>query len=221
MSEKQDSHCEVCEGFFYGEYSWYRVATIWAKFYKHDTMVRATGCSIVVVCTIRVRAAAVRFRPARPEGGLEGCNCLHSMRNRMRSMSEQFAAKTASRIFLLQITKRAIVQWQYVPMGWVWRRFDSAWPDFCSVCNRCMKNTDIYQTIARTLGAMTGWILVPAILGGTLGTWLDGRYGTAPWLFLLILGLSFIISIVGVARIALSEFRRIDEMKKENSDDTV
>jgi F0F1-type ATP synthase assembly protein I len=85
-----------------------------------------------------------------------------------------------------------------------------------------MKSTDIYQTIARILGTMTGWILVPAVAGGLLGTWLDGKYGTAPWLFLLILGLSFIISIVGVARIALSEFRRIDEIKeKENSDDTI
>jgi MFS family permease len=85
-----------------------------------------------------------------------------------------------------------------------------------------MKSTDIYQTIARILGTMTGWILVPAVAGGLLGTWLDEKYGTAPWLFLLILGLSFIISIVGVARIALSEFRRIDEIKeKGNSDNTV
>ncbi len=64
---------------------------------------------------------------------------------------------------------------------------------------------------------MTGWILVPAIVGATLGMWLDGKYGTAPWLFLLILGLSFIISIVGVARIALAEFRRLDEEGKKDT----
>jgi F0F1-type ATP synthase assembly protein I len=74
------------------------------------------------------------------------------------------------------------------------------------------------QTSIRLLGTMTGWILVPAVVGGLLGTWLDGRYDTAPWLFLLILGLSFIISVVGIARIALSEFRRLD--RKEGSDDT-
>ena len=47
------------------------IIPLWAKFNKRDTMGRATGCSIVVVCTIRVRVAAVRFRPARPEGGVE------------------------------------------------------------------------------------------------------------------------------------------------------
>lgn len=80
----------------------------------------------------------------------------------------------------------------------------------------------MYQMILRILGVMTGWILVPAIAGGFLGTWLDEKYGTAPWLFLLILGLSFIISVVGIARIALSEFRRIDDTTKheEHADGT-
>ncbi len=84
-----------------------------------------------------------------------------------------------------------------------------------------MKYTKMYTTIPRLLGAMTGWILVPAIAGGLLGTWLDEKYGTAPWLFLLILGLSFIISVVGIARIAFAEFRRMDGEQKKDDEDTV
>ncbi|MBC8465083.1 MAG: AtpZ/AtpI family protein [Parcubacteria group bacterium] len=76
---------------------------------------------------------------------------------------------------------------------------------------------DMYQTVTRILGTMTGWILAPALLGGFLGMWLDEKYGTTPWLFLLILGFSFIISIVGVARIAIREFRRLDEDEKEKT----
>ena len=73
--------------------------------------------------------------------------------------------------------------------------------------------------IPRILGAMTGWILVPAIVGGFLGTRLDEKYDTAPWLFLLILGLSFIISVVGIARVAMKEFRRLDGEQKGSADD--
>jgi len=65
-------------------------------------------------------------------------------------------------------------------------------------------------------GRFTGWILVPVFLGATLGIYLDKRFGTDPWFFLITIGISFVVSMVGMARNALSEYKKIKDLDKEN-----
>jgi len=61
----------------------------------------------------------------------------------------------------------------------------------------------------------SAWILFPLLIGIPLGQWLDKKYGTEPWLFLISVGISFIISTLGLILIAVKEFQKIE--KEENN----
>ena len=47
---------------------------------------------------------------------------------------------------------------------------------------------------------ISSWILGPIILALILGKWLDGHFGTAPLLFAITMGISFLISSYGIVR---------------------
>ena len=59
------------------------------------------------------------------------------------------------------------------------------------------------------------WIAVPIILALYLGQWLDQKYQTKPWLFLTCIGLAFIISLVGLVRSTLAEYKKMEKVGKE------
>jgi len=68
---------------------------------------------------------------------------------------------------------------------------------------------------------MSGWIIGPVILAIFLGKWLDRKYDTEPWLFLLTVGLAFLISMFGLVKDAFKEMDRIskgNDGKKEGKD---
>ena len=65
---------------------------------------------------------------------------------------------------------------------------------------------------------LSGWIVGPVLIGVFLGKWLDKKYNTAPWLFLLTVGSAFILSMIGMVREAMKEMKRIDEESKKNKD---
>jgi len=56
---------------------------------------------------------------------------------------------------------------------------------------------------------LSGWIGIPVILGVFLGKWLDQKYGTEPWLFLITVGAAFVISMIGIVKEATSAMSRI------------
>lgn len=66
-------------------------------------------------------------------------------------------------------------------------------------------------------GKLSGWIAGPVIIAIFLGKYLDKKYNTEPWLFLLSVGVAFIFSIFGIVRDSLKEMKRIEkeESKKE------
>ncbi len=69
---------------------------------------------------------------------------------------------------------------------------------------------------------LSGWIAGPVILAVIVGKWLDKKYNTAPWLFLVSVGVAFIISIVGIIHDTLKEMKRIDKEtnnKKKDKED--
>lgn len=62
---------------------------------------------------------------------------------------------------------------------------------------------------------LSGWIAGPVILGVVIGKWLDQKYGTEPWLFLGTVGFAFFLSMFGIVRDTIKEFKRIEKEAKE------
>ena len=55
------------------------------------------------------------------------------------------------------------------------------------------------------------WIAGPIIIALYLGKWLDEKYQTGPWLFLSCIGLAFIISICGLIKNTIEEFKKLEK----------
>ncbi len=62
----------------------------------------------------------------------------------------------------------------------------------------------------------SGWIIGPVIIGLIIGKWLDNKYDTAPFLFLATIGMAFIVSMIGIIRGAMMEYKKIDNSAKQN-----
>ena len=64
---------------------------------------------------------------------------------------------------------------------------------------------------------LSGWIIIP-VLGGLLaGRWLDNKFNTRPWLFLICIGIAFIISISGLIKNTIKEYNKIiKDVDKKN-----
>lgn len=81
-----------------------------------------------------------------------------------------------------------------------------------------MKN-ETWSLALKVMANISGWIAFPVIIGLFLGKWLDNKFGTEPWLFLITIGLCFFVSMYGLVSYALNEFKQIDkESKKDNKD---
>ena len=62
---------------------------------------------------------------------------------------------------------------------------------------------------------LSSWIVGPILVAILIGKWLDKKYGTDPWLFLLSVGIAFVVSMFGVVRNATREMEKIDKEKSE------
>jgi len=60
---------------------------------------------------------------------------------------------------------------------------------------------------------LSAWIVFPVLFGAMLGKWLDNRYNSSPRWFLIITGLSFIISMFGLVKNTLKEYKNIEKRK--------
>jgi F0F1-type ATP synthase assembly protein I len=78
------------------------------------------------------------------------------------------------------------------------------------------KNTPWWQPGMLLFFRLSGWIIGPVILGLIIGKWLDKKFGTAPWLFLITIGLSFILSMFGIVRDAMKAMKEIERDAQES-----
>ena len=62
---------------------------------------------------------------------------------------------------------------------------------------------------------LSAWIAAPIIIALYLGKWLDRKFSSAPWLFLLCVGAAFLISMVGLVRNTLAEYKKIERLSKK------
>ncbi|OIP81755.1 MAG: hypothetical protein AUK20_00155 [Parcubacteria group bacterium CG2_30_45_37] len=58
------------------------------------------------------------------------------------------------------------------------------------------------------------WIAVPIIIALFVGKWLDKKYQSEPWLFLLSIGLAFIVSLSGLIKNTIAEYKKIEEAER-------
>lgn len=57
---------------------------------------------------------------------------------------------------------------------------------------------------------MSAWIAVPVIAAVFLGKWLDEKYQSEPWLFLISVGIAFLVSMFGLVKSAAREYKKIE-----------
>ncbi|MDO8482334.1 MAG: AtpZ/AtpI family protein [bacterium] len=73
-------------------------------------------------------------------------------------------------------------------------------------------------------GQVSAWVAVPIVIALVTGKWLDGRYGTKPWLFLGFSAAAFLISSFGIVRTVTVYMNQINpstssgQTEKENDD---
>ena len=68
---------------------------------------------------------------------------------------------------------------------------------------------------------LSGWIAGPIIAALFVGKWLDKKYDSEPWLFLISVGLAFIVSSIGIVKEAKEMMNKIieDEKKKKSGNE--
>jgi len=75
---------------------------------------------------------------------------------------------------------------------------------------------DSWSLALKITARLTGWVAFPVIIGVFLGKWLDKKFNTEPWLFLITIGVCFLISMYGLITNALKEFKKIEQEYKDN-----
>lgn len=58
---------------------------------------------------------------------------------------------------------------------------------------------------------LSGWIGGPIIIALFVGKWLDNKYDSEPWLFLLSVGVAFVVSSFGIVKEASEAMKKISE----------
>jgi F0F1-type ATP synthase assembly protein I len=75
---------------------------------------------------------------------------------------------------------------------------------------------DSWNIAFRIMGTVSGWIAFPIIIGLFVGTWLDEKFGTAPWLFIATISFAFVVSMYGLISNSLREFKILEREAREN-----
>lgn len=58
---------------------------------------------------------------------------------------------------------------------------------------------------------MSAWIVAPVLIGTLLGRWLDRKFETEPLLFISTVGLAFLLSMFGLVKNVVSEYKKIEK----------
>lgn len=74
-----------------------------------------------------------------------------------------------------------------------------------------------WQPGMRLFLRLSGWIGVPVLIAVVVGKYLDAQYHTDPWLFLLSVGIAFVVSTFAIIHYGLKEMKRIDSEVSDKS----
>ena len=67
---------------------------------------------------------------------------------------------------------------------------------------------------------LSAWVAIPIILASFAGDWLDKRYGTEPWLLLALVGIAFIVSMIGLVKNTMEEYKKFNKENKNEDKKT-
>ena len=74
-----------------------------------------------------------------------------------------------------------------------------------------------WQPAVQVAIKLSAWIAGPVIIAMFAGKWLDHRFDSKPWLFLISVGIAFLVSMFGIVNNTLSEFKKIEIKNKSNT----
>lgn len=75
-----------------------------------------------------------------------------------------------------------------------------------------------WQAGLRLFFQLLGWLVGPLVAALFLGRWLDNKYQTEPWLFLLSVCIAFVITCLGIVRETMKFIKQIEKEAKEKKD---
>ncbi|MBI2476437.1 MAG: AtpZ/AtpI family protein [Candidatus Taylorbacteria bacterium] len=68
-----------------------------------------------------------------------------------------------------------------------------------------------WQAAFEIFSQVSSWVVIPIIAALIVGRWLDGRFGTRPWIFLGLTAMAFLISIFGIVKTVRSYILKLED----------
>jgi F0F1-type ATP synthase assembly protein I len=59
------------------------------------------------------------------------------------------------------------------------------------------------------------WVAVPVVIATYVGNWIDEKNNSAPWGLISVVGVAFVVSMIGLVYEAAKEYSRIDKDAKK------
>ncbi|OGF31644.1 hypothetical protein A2533_04115 [Candidatus Falkowbacteria bacterium RIFOXYD2_FULL_35_9] len=72
-----------------------------------------------------------------------------------------------------------------------------------------------WQPAMKLFGELTAWVAGPIIVAVFVGDWLDERYNKSPWIFLISIGIAFIITNIAVVKKSIQAMNEISSNSKK------
>ncbi len=68
-----------------------------------------------------------------------------------------------------------------------------------------------WQESLSIFSRLSGWVLLPLVLGTLLGRWLDRKFDSDPKWFFIVIGVAFILSMIGLVIQAKKEMKKFSK----------
>lgn len=78
-----------------------------------------------------------------------------------------------------------------------------------------------WQPSIQLFARLSGWIAGPVIMAVFLGKWLDRKYGTEPWLFLVTVLIAFLWSSFGIVHDTNKALKNIEKENRKSEKDKI
>ncbi|MCK5415906.1 AtpZ/AtpI family protein [Candidatus Parcubacteria bacterium] len=73
------------------------------------------------------------------------------------------------------------------------------------------KKNDWWKPGLLLFGKLSSWIVAPVLIGTILGKYLDKKFNTEPIMLMSVVGFCFLISIYGLIKETMSEYKKIEK----------
>jgi F0F1-type ATP synthase assembly protein I len=77
------------------------------------------------------------------------------------------------------------------------------------------KNKPYWQPAMEIFSEVSTWIVGPIVFALIFGKMLDKHYGTAPVMFLILIGISFLLSSYGIVRAVRNYTKKLKDIEKK------